>query len=195
MSKNDPVEINRKTNETEVRVALRLEGTREIKVDTGIGFFDHMLENLAFWAGWDLSVSCKGDLQVDTHHTVEDVGVVLGQGFAEASGNVTEIERFGSAFVPLDEALSQVVVDLSGRAYTVFEASFNTELVGSFETAMTGHFFRSFANKAQMNLHVRFLYGENAHHIIESMFKGLGLALRQAIMPRINGVASTKGVV
>jgi imidazoleglycerol-phosphate dehydratase len=195
MSKNDPVEIHRKTNETDIRLTLRLEGKREINVDTGIGFFDHMLESLAFWAGWDLSINCTGDLQVDTHHTVEDVGVVLGRGFAEACGARTEIERFGSAFVPLDEALSQVVVDLSGRAYTVFEAEFKTERAGSFETAMTGHFFRSFASQARINLHIRSFYGENAHHIIESMFKGLGLSLRQALIPRLDGVASIKGTV
>jgi imidazoleglycerol-phosphate dehydratase len=195
MSKNDPVEIHRQTNESDVRLTLRLEGKREIKVDTGIGFFDHMLENLAFWGGWDLTVRCKGDLQVDTHHTVEDVGIVLGRGFAESCVDRTENERFGSAFVPLDDALSQVVVDLSGRAYIAFDAEIKTERVGAFETAMTGHFFRSFATSAMINLHVRSLYGENAHHIIESMFKGLGLALRQALIPRVNGVASTKGIV
>ena len=195
MSKNNPVEIQRKTKETDVRLTLRLEGKCEIKVDTGIGFFDHMLESLAFWGGWDLTVSCKGDLQVDTHHTVEDVGIVLGQGFAEACGDRTEIERFGSVFVPLDEALSRVVVDLSGRAFTVFESDFKRERVGTFETAMTGHFFRSFASQAKLNLHVQSLYGENDHHIIESMFKGLGLALRQALIHRTGGVASTKGLV
>jgi imidazoleglycerol-phosphate dehydratase len=195
MSKNDPVEIHRKTNETEVRVALRLEGKREIKVDTGIGFFDHMLENLAFWAGWDLTLRCEGDLQVDSHHTVEDVALVLGQGFADACGDGTEIERFGSAFVPMDDALTQVVVDLSGRPYSIYHASFNVERIGAFETTMIGHFFRSLASEARINLHVRSIYGDDPHHIIESMFKALGLALRQALIPRSGGVASTKGVV
>jgi imidazoleglycerol-phosphate dehydratase len=195
MSTRKPVEINRTTNETDIHLTLRIEGDREIKVNTGIGFFDHMLESLAFWAGWDLTVSCKGDLDVDTHHTVEDVALVLGQGFAEAGPDVHNIERFGSAFVPMDDALTQIVVDLSGRPYSIFHASFNVERIGGFETVMTGHFFRSFASEARINLHVRSIYGEDPHHIIESMFKALGLALRQALIPCTGGVASTKGVV
>ncbi|MFC1619977.1 imidazoleglycerol-phosphate dehydratase HisB [Candidatus Neomarinimicrobiota bacterium] len=195
MSARKPIEIQRKTNETSILLTLRLDGDREIKANTGIGFFDHMLESLAFWAGWDLTVNCTGDLQVDSHHTVEDVALVLGQGFAEACADAHDIERFGSAFVPMDDALTQVVIDLSGRPYAIFHASFNVERIGAFETAMTGHFFRSFASEAGINLHVRSIYGEDPHHIIESMFKALGLALRQALIPRTGGVASTKGVV
>lgn len=195
MAKRDSVKIKRTTKETEVELQLRLDGERNIQVDTGIGFFDHMLTSLAFWAGWDMTLTCKGDLEVGSHHTVEDVALSLGQAFAQAREDAGEIERIGSVFVPLDEALSQVVVDLSGRPYWIFDARLDMERVGTFETAMTGHFFRSFATEARINLHVRNLYGEYAHHIIETMFKGLGLALRQALTPRKGGVASTKGVL
>ena len=195
MTTREKVKIKRTTKETDIAVQLRLDGERKIQVDTGIGFFDHMLTSLAFWAGWDMTLTCKGDLEVDTHHTVEDVALALGQAFAQARKDADEVERFGSAWVPLDEALSQVVVDLSGRPYWVFEAQFSAERIGAFETAMTGHFFRSFATEARLTLHVRNIYGENAHHIIESLFKGLGLALRQALRPRTGGVASTKGVL
>ncbi|UCD38185.1 MAG: imidazoleglycerol-phosphate dehydratase HisB [Fidelibacterota bacterium] len=194
MTRNKPVEIQRKTTETNINLSLRLEGSRTITVDTGIGFFDHMLATLAFWAGWDLNLTCRGDLQVDTHHTVEDVALTIGQALREAMEGSKEIERFGSVFVPMDEALSQVVVDLSGRPYCVFEATFPAERAGSFETAMTDHFFRSLAFEARATLHIRSIYGQDAHHMIESMFKGLGLALRQALIPRPGGVPSTKGV-
>ncbi len=201
MATREKVKIVRTTKETDIEIQLRLDGERKIQVDTGIGFFDHMLTSLAFWAGWDMTLTCKGDLEVDTHHTVEDVALALGQAFAQArvagpaGDDANDVERFGSAWVPLDEALSHVVVDLSGRPYWVFDAQLGVERVGTFETAMTGHFFRSFATEARLTLHVRSLYGENAHHIIETLFKGLGLALRQALIPRKGGVASTKGVL
>lgn len=195
MTKRQPVSIRRTTTETDVEVKLLLDGGRQIHVETGVGFFDHMLTSLAFWAGWDLNLTCKGDLQVDIHHTVEDVALALGQAFAQARKDAGEVERFATVFVPLDEALTQVVIDLSGRSYWVFDAELKTERVGSFETALTGHFFRSFATEARVTLHIRNLYGENDHHIIETMFKGLGLALRQALAPREGDVASTKGVL
>ncbi len=195
MTNRPPIEIKRQTNETEIHLKLLLSGERKIHVETGIGFLDHMLQTLAFWAGWNLELTCRGDLHVDTHHTVEDVALALGQAFAQARESTAEIERFGSALVPLDEALCQVVVDLSGRPYCVFDASFNVERVGAFETALTGHFFRSFATEARINLHLRRLYGESAHHIIEALFKATGLALRQALAPRPGGVASTKGML
>lgn len=195
MTNNPPIEIKRQTNETEIHLKLLLSGERQVQVETGIGFLDHMLQTLAFWAGWNLELTCRGDLQVDTHHTVEDVALALGQAFAQARQGAAEIERFGSALVPLDEALCQVATDLSGRPYCVFDASFNVERVGAFETALTGHFFRSFATEARINLHLRRLYGEDAHHIIEALFKATGLALRQALVPRPGGVASTKGVL
>ncbi len=195
MTTREKVKIKRTTKETDIEIQLRVDGERKIQVNTGIGFFDHMLTSLAFWAGWDMTLTCKGDLEVDTHHTVEDVALALGQAFAQAREGAVEIERFGSALVPLDEALSQVVVDLSGRPYCVFDASFNVQRVGTFETALTGHFFRSFATEARINLHLRRLYGEDAHHIIEALFKAAGLALRQALAPRPGGVASTKGLI
>ncbi|MCH7851644.1 MAG: imidazoleglycerol-phosphate dehydratase HisB [Candidatus Marinimicrobia bacterium] len=195
MTNRSPIEIKRRTNETNIHLKLLLSGERKIQVDTGIGFLDHMLKTLAFWAGWDLELTCQGDLNIDTHHTVEDVALSLGQAFAQAREGTAEIERFGSALAPLDEALCQVVADLSGRPYCVFDASFNVERVGAFETTLTGHFFRSFATEARINLHLRCLYGEVAHHIIEALFKATGLALRQALVPRTGGVASTKGSI
>ena len=195
MTNRKPVEIKRKTKETDIHLKFLLDGERRAQAETGIGFFDHLLETLAFWAGWDLEVSCVGDLKVDTHHTVEDVALVLGQAFAKSREGTSDIERFGSAWVPMDEALSHVVVDLSGRPYCVFKADIDTELVGTFETAVTGHFFRSFAADARITVHVRMMYGEDAHHIIESMFKGLGIALRRALAPAGRGVASTKGAL
>ena len=195
MAKRGQVDLQRTTNETKINVRLTVAGNRKVKIETGIGFFDHMLHTLAFWAGWDLELSCQGDLETGSHHTVEDVALTLGKAFAEAREASGQLERFGSALIPLDEALSQVAVDLSGRPYWVFDAGFTVERVGTFETTMTGHFFRSFASAACINLHVRSLYGEDAHHIIESMFKGLGIALRQALTPRAGGVASTKGAL
>jgi len=204
MTSPQPIEIKHKTNETDIRLKLLLDGERKVQMETGIGFFDHLLQPLAFWAGWDLELSCKGDLHVDTHHTVEDVALALGQAFARArEDDAGDIERFGTAWVPMDEALSQVVVDLSDRPCCVFKADIGIERVGTFETVMTGHFFRSFAAEARITLHVRTLYGEDPHHIIESMFKGLGLALRQALRqssgqaltPGPGGVASTKGAL
>ncbi len=195
MTSRKPIEIKRKTNETDIRLKLLLSGERKVQVETGVGFFDHLLQTLAFWAGWDLELSCTGDLHVDTHHTVEDIALALGQAFARAREDGGDIERFGTAWVPMDEALSQVVVDLSGRPCCVFNADIEVERVGTFETIMTGHFFRSFVAEARITLHVRMLYGTDPHHIIESMFKGLGLALRQALVPNQGGVASTKGTI
>lgn len=195
MTDNRIATVERKTNETDVRVTLDLDGGTTINVSTGIGFFDHMLTTLAFWAGWDLDLACKGDLEVDCHHTVEDTGLVLGQALARAQGDDGQIERIASALAPLDEALSQAVVDLSGRPYWVIDLQLQSERVGTFETSMTGHFFRSFATTGKLNLHLRQLEGANDHHIIESMCKALGLALRQALQPRAGRVASTKGSI
>lgn len=186
-------EITGTTAETDIHVSLDIHGEGESEIQTGIGFFDHMLSLLAFWARWDLKLTCQGDLHVDTHHTVEDTGLALGEAFRKAWTGNAAIERIAYAFCPLDEALSRVVVDLCNRPYFTFDANFDVERVGEFETAMTSHFFRSFAQEARITLHIHSLFGENAHHIIETMFKGLGLALRRALMPRAGGVASTKG--
>jgi len=195
MTSPQPIEIKRKTNETDIRLKLLLGGERKVQVETGIGFFDHLLQTLAFWAGWDLELSCTGDLHVDTHHTVEDVALTLGQAFTRAREDAGDIKRFGTAWVPMNDVLSQVVVDLSNRPCCVFNADIEVERVGTFETVMTGHFFRSFVAEARITLHVRTLYGTDPHHIIESMFKGLGLALREALTPGVGGVASTKGAL
>ena len=188
-------DISNKTKETDIQVSLNINGTQIINIETGIGFFNHMLISLAFWAGWDLRLKCNGDLDVDNHHTVEDVGLLLGRAFLNEWKSHSGIERIAFAFCPLDEALSRIVVDICNRPYSTFEASFNVERVGTFETAMVGHFFRSFAQEARITLHVHSLFGENAHHIIETMFKGLGLALRRALVPRAGDVTSTKGTL
>ncbi len=187
--------ISRKTKETDIQLTLNIRGEKNITVKTGIGFFDHMLTSLAFWAHWDLSLNCSGDLYVDTHHTVEDVGLTLGKSFNEEWGKNKNIVRIAYAFCPLDEALTRVVVDVCNRPYNTFSADFNVEKVGSFETAMTEHFFHSFAQEARITQHIHMLHGKNAHHIIESMFKGLGLALKRACT--ITGVEtpSTKGML
>ena len=193
MTNANTISINRTTGETKVAVQLGMAGRRQIAIDTGIGFFDHMLTSMAFWAGWDLTLSCKGDLNVDTHHTVEDTAIVLGQAIRETWVTRNDITRFGEASVPLDEALSQVVLDLSNRPYTVFNATLPQERVGEFETVMAKHFFTTLATEARITLHIRNFYGENSHHILESIFKAVGLAIKQALIPATAGVASTKG--
>ena len=187
--------ISRKTTESNINLSLNIRGSRKISIDTGIGFFDHMLTLLAFWGKWDLALSCKGDLHVDTHHTIEDTGLALGSAFYEEWKDNLAIERISYAFCPLDEALSRIVVDICNRPFFTFDAIFNIEKVGEFETEMTSHFFRSFSQEARITLHIASLHGENAHHIIETMFKGLGLALRRGIKKNNSDVSSTKGVL
>lgn len=189
------VKITHKTKETDIRIDLKIKGHRNIDVRTGIGFFDHILTSLAFWAGWDMTLTCTGDLNVDTHHIVEDAALTLGKAFNQAWTNNKSFERIAYVICPMDEALSRVVVDICNRPFCVFESNFNVERVGEYETYMTGHFFNSFAQEARITLHIHSLFGENAHHIIESMFKGLGLALRRALAPRKGSIASTKGTL
>jgi imidazoleglycerol-phosphate dehydratase len=193
MTKAKPINIVRKTRETEVNLTLELEGDGSSEIETGIGFFDHMLSTLALWAGWDLSLTAAGDLDIDNHHTVEDVALTLGQALAQALEARGPVARVGSSTIPMDEALSRAVVDLSGRPFCVYKASLAVERMGSFETITTGHFFRSFATTAQLTLHVENLYGEDPHHQVESMFKAVGAALAQAQTPRAGEVLSTKG--
>lgn len=189
------VDLSRKTKETNIQLSLNIHGQKQIQVETGIGFFDHMLTSLAFWAGWDLNLNCQGDIEVDTHHTVEDVGLSLGNAFYKEWSQNTNIVRIAYAFCPLDEALTRVVVDVCNRPFSTFDSEFNVEKVGEFETSMTGHFFRSFAQEARITQHIRVLHGENAHHIIETMFKGLGLALHRACKLTDDGTQSTKGIL
>ncbi len=187
-------EINRKTKETDICVKLDLDGG-EVKIDTGIGFFDHMLTALAVHGGFGLDITAKGDLNVDGHHTVEDVGIVLGTAFAKAMGDKSGIMRYGSAYIPMDEALGFCAVDVSARPYLVFKANITNERVGDFEPCLTEEFMRAFAFNAGLTLHLRCEYGSNGHHIIEALFKALAHALKNAV--RLNGDGSsltTKGV-
>ena len=190
--------VQRTTQETDITVELTLDGEQTSSISTGIGFFDHMLTLLAKHGRFGLVVVAKGDIYVDAHHTVEDIGLALGQSLVKALGDKTGIERYGDAWVPMDEALTQVVIDLSGRPYLVFQGEWSTPVLGgNFETELVEDFFQALAMSAAMNLHVRNLYGRNTHHIIESMFKATGRALRKAVTinPDIRGVNSTKGVI
>lgn len=186
--------ISRTTKETKVNVSLNLDGG-EVSVSTGIGFFDHMLTALAFYAGFGLEVQAKGDLEVDGHHTVEDVGIVLGQAFASALKDNRGIARFGTAFVPMDEALCRVVLDISNRPYLVFDAEMPQPMIGNYDACLTDEFMRAFAMNSGITLHMNALYGRNAHHITEALFKALGLALKQAVRVEGDRVVSTKGVL
>lgn len=187
-------EISRKTKETDVSLSLCLEGG-EVSVSTGIGFFDHMLTALAFYAGWGLNLQVEGDLYVDGHHTVEDTGIVLGQAFRQALGDRTGIRRFGTAFVPMDEALCRTVLDCSNRPYLVFQADMPQPMIGGYDSCLTKEFMQAFAVHGGMTLHQCCEYGDNAHHITEALFKSLGLALREAAQVAGSGVTSTKGVL
>ena len=164
-------------------------------METGIGFFDHMLTALAVHGGLGLKISVKGDLQVDCHHTVEDVGIVLGKALEEALGDKAGIRRYGSAFIPMDEALAFCAIDVSGRAFFVFDGDFPQERVGAFDTCMTEEFFRALAMNAGITLHIRCEYGKNSHHMIEAQFKAFAHALRAAVSPRGDGVLSSKGII
>ncbi|MCR5592581.1 MAG: imidazoleglycerol-phosphate dehydratase HisB [Saccharofermentans sp.] len=189
-------EVARKTKETDITVVINLDGKGENKIDTGIGFFDHMLTALSKHSGIDMNISCKGDLNVDAHHSVEDTGIVLGQAVAEALGDKTGIRRYGSARIPMDEALGEAVIDISGRPFIVFDCEFTSDMIGELDTQLVEEFMRSFAFNAGITLHIGCPYGTNDHHKAEAMFKALARALRQAseIDPRFEGqVISTKG--
>lgn len=186
--------MKRDTKETKIDMTLCLDGG-EVEVDTGIGFFNHMLTALAFYAGFGLKVKAVGDLNVDGHHTVEDVGIVLGQAFAQALGDKKGIARFGTAYVPMDEALCRVVLDISNRPYLVFDAEMPQPTIGGYDACLTEEFMRAFAMNSAVTLHMACLYGKNAHHITEALFKALGLALKQAVRVDGDAVTSTKGVL
>ncbi len=188
--------ISRKTKETEIDVAVDLDGTGAAKISTGIGFYDHMLEQLARHSLIDIAISAKGDLHIDQHHTVEDVGIALGQAVRQALGDRAGIARYADALLPMDETLTRVAIDVSGRPFLVFRTEFPRQKIGEFDTELVREFFQAFAMNAGITLHVETLYGVNAHHISESCFKGLARALRLAIAldPRQNGaIPSTKG--
>ncbi len=189
--------VKRVTGETAVDVALLLDGPydRERKLDTGIGFFDHMLDLFAFRAGAGLSVRCKGDLDVDGHHTVEDVGIALGQAVAKALGGKEGVARYAEAAIPMDECLARVALDISGRPFLVFNAAFPDERTGGFDVCLTEEFFRAFCVNAGVTLHINLEYGKNTHHMIEAIFKAFGAALKTAAGVTGTGVSSTKGVL
>lgn len=188
--------IERKTKETDIKAELSVYGSSKADIDTGIGFFDHMLTALTVHGGFDLNLICKGDLKVDGHHTVEDCGIVLGKALADELKDKSGIVRFGSAFIPMDEALSFCSVDISGRPYLVFNAEFSDDRTGEFDNCLTEEFFRAFAFNAGITLHIRNEYGKNDHHKIESIFKAVAYALKQAVKKNDDGsVVSTKGTL
>ncbi len=189
--------IDRDTAETRIQVRIDLDGNGRADVKTGVGFFDHMLTLLAKHSLIDLTVEAKGDLHVDAHHTVEDVGICVGQGLARALGDKSGIRRYGSATVPMDEALVTAAVDLSGRAYCVWQANVPVELLGTFAAPLAEEFWRAVSAQGAFNLHIIAHYGRNTHHVIEAIFKATARALRQAVEidPRMSGVPSTKGVL
>ena len=189
-------QIERNTKETQIRVRLNLDGNGVARLATGIPFLEHMLDQVARHGMFDLEVTAKGDLHIDAHHTVEDIGIALGQAFARAIGDKSGIRRFGHAYVPLDEALSRVVIDFSGRPGLTYEVKFTRALIGEFDADLVHEFFQGFVNHAQVTLHIDNLRGDNAHHQCETMFKAFARALRMAVEPdprAAGAVPSTKG--
>ena len=197
MSTARTAEVTRDTKETRIRASINLDGSGAGMLDTGVPFLDHMLDQVARHGGFDLEISAKGDLHIDAHHTVEDIGITLGQALAQALGDKQGIRRYGHAYVPLDEALSRVVVDLSGRPGLAFKIDFVRARIGEFDVDLVHEFFQGFVNHAQVTLHVDNLKGDNAHHQAETAFKAFGRALRMAVEfdPRVKGVPSTKGAL
>ena len=197
MSVQRTASVKRKTRETDIKLKIDLDGSGESKISTGVGFFEHMLTALAKHGRLNFELSCTGDLHIDEHHTVEDVGIVLGEAFAKALGDKAGTRRFAHAYAPLDEALSRVVVDLSGRGFLSFHGDLGREKVGDLSTELVEDFWRAFATRAGITLHMEIIYGTNAHHMVESLFKAAALALHSAtrIDPAVKGVPSTKGVL
>ena len=191
-------EVTRNTKETQIRVALNLDGGGAATLSTGIGFFDHMLDQIARHGLIDLEIDAKGDLHIDGHHTVEDVGITFGQALAQAAGDKAGIVRYGHAYVPLDEALSRVVIDFSGRPGLAYNVKFSRSLIGEFDVDLVHEFFQGFANHAQVTLHIDNLKGDNAHHQCETVFKAFARALRMALAPdprQAGVIPSTKGTL
>ena len=187
--------VSRRTGETEVELELNLDGTGRYRVATGVGFFDHMLGLWAFHASFDLELRARGDLEVDAHHTVEDVGICLGRALHDALGNRSGICRYGHAVLPMDEALVLAAADLGGRPYLGFNVEFPVARVGDFDTELAAEFFRALTGNGSLTLHLHLLSGRNAHHICEALFKACGRALRQAVRREGTGIPSTKGVL
>jgi imidazoleglycerol-phosphate dehydratase len=190
-------QLQRKTKETDVHVQLNLDGAGGSRISTGLPFLDHMLELFAKHGLFDLEIVCRGDLEIDDHHSVEDIAITMGQALAQALADKAGIRRYGEAIVPMDEALCRSVIDLSGRFYLVYEVQTRRQKIGNFSVELAEHFWRSLAETAKFNLHIDCLRGRNTHHILEGTFKATARALRQAVErdPRITGVLSTKGVL
>jgi len=190
-------EVRRKTKETEISLKLDLDGTGRHSVRTGIPFFDHMLSLLAYHGSIDLSLRAKGDIGVDSHHTVEDVGICLGEGIKKALGQAKGIQRYGMAMIPMDETLSSVALDLSMRPFLVFNMKLRRSKIGTFDLELVEEFFKALSNHGRMSLHINLLYGKNSHHMVEAVFKGFGRALREAVSrdDRTFRVPSTKGIL
>ncbi|MGI6085192.1 MAG: imidazoleglycerol-phosphate dehydratase HisB [Acetivibrionales bacterium] len=190
-------ELVRKTKETDISLRLDLDGTGENTISTGLGFLDHMLCLFSGHGRFDIKLECKGDLSVDGHHTAEDIGIVLGKAISEALGSRESIKRFGTSYVPMDESLALVSLDLSNRPYLHFEVPFSTDKIGQMETEMFEEFFRALAANSGMTLHIKLIHGKNNHHIIEAVFKAFARALKEAVTidSEIKGVLSTKGIL
>lgn len=186
--------LNRKSNETDIKISLDIDG-KERAIDTGIGFFDHMLDLMAAHGSMGLQLSCKGDLDIDCHHSIEDVGILLGRALKTAAGERIGIKRYGTMFLPMDEALAMVSLDFGGRAYLVFDIPEMPPMIGNYDTSMTEEFLRALCFNAGITLHVKVLYGSNGHHIIESIMKALGRALKEALTVIDDAVSSTKGLL
>jgi imidazoleglycerol-phosphate dehydratase len=197
MKRHRKAEVKRKTKETEIVLRLDLDGSGRSSIDTGIPFFDHMLKLLAYHGSIDLSLRAKGDIDVDLHHTVEDVGICLGDGIKKALGEARGIRRYGTALIPMDETLGSIALDLSMRPYLVYHMEPKRPKIGTFDVGLVEEFFRSLCNHGRMTLHVNLLYGKNSHHMVEAVFKGFGKALREAVSPdpRRSEAPSTKGVL
>lgn len=190
-------QLKRQTRETDITVKINLDGKGESKVETGVGFFDHMLGSFLRFGFFDGEIACKGDTFIDAHHTVEDVGIVLGQAFSKALGDKVGIARIASAYVPMDEALAFCAVDISGRVHLHFDAAFHAPMCGQMDTQLCREFFRAFSQHAGLTLHIQVPYGDNDHHIMEAVFKAVGKALGEAVRidPRVKTVHSTKGML
>jgi len=197
MKNHRQAEVKRKTKETEIHLRINLDGTGKHSIQTGIPFFDHMLSLMAYHSKMDLFLSAKGDLQVDAHHTVEDVGICLGDAIRKALGDAKGIWRYGLGLIPMDETLTSVAQDLSMRPCLVYHMKLKRSKIGTFELELVEEFMRALTNHVKMTLHINLLYGQNSHHMVESVFKGLGRALREAVSidQRATGVPSTKGVL
>ena len=191
----DSVCVSRETNETSVNITFNPNGSGNAEIKTGIGFFNHMFHQFSFHGGFDLKIECKGDVDIDCHHTVEDIGITLGQVFRNVLNERKNINRYGMSIIPMDEALTRTVVDISGRPALILKTKFPAEKIGDLETETLWEFFKAFVNESKITLHIETFYGENTHHIIESIFKSFGKSLSEAIRRGDKNVPSTKGLI